>query len=168
MVESSQRKHRYRLDKIIDNGSFGVVYEATNKEKGTKVAIKQVFVDHRFINRELEMLEKVEGHPHIMQVLDYYCSGEDPGKDRYLHIVSELMHENLSTYIKRMRQRLEKTGISFDQVPLSKVRVFARQLFEAIDFAHKRNVMHRDIKPANILLDRDRKRIVLCDWGSSK
>ena len=43
----------YNADKVIGNGSFGIVYQATIAETGETVAIKKVFQDHRYKNREL-------------------------------------------------------------------------------------------------------------------
>ena len=42
----------YNADKVIGNGSFGVVYQATIAETGETVAIKKVFQDRRYKNRE--------------------------------------------------------------------------------------------------------------------
>jgi serine/threonine protein kinase len=114
------------------------------------------------------MLQEVDGHPHILQLDDFYYSSQDETKDRHLHIVSELMSENLATYIKRMKKRLETTGISFEEIPVQKVRLYAKQLFEALVYTHGKGIIHRDVKPANILLDSHKKNIKLCDWGSAK
>lgn len=164
----SERFKRYSLGKLIDHGSFGVVYEAIDNQTGYKVAVKKLFIDHRYQNRELEMLQAVDGHQHILRLDDYYYSNSDPTKDRHLHIVSELMAESLAGYIKRMKKRMESTGISFEQIPVQRVRLFARQLFEALAYVHDLGIIHRDIKPANILLDAHKKSIKLCDWGSAK
>lgn len=47
---------QYRLDKIIAHGTFGLVYRGTNLSTGEIVAIKRVYQDTRFKNRELELL----------------------------------------------------------------------------------------------------------------
>jgi serine/threonine protein kinase len=43
----------YTAEKIIGNGSFGVVYKACFTQAGENVAIKKVFQDKRYKNREL-------------------------------------------------------------------------------------------------------------------
>lgn len=68
---------QYRLDKIIANGSFGVVYQATNLKKNTLVAIKRIFLDKRFKNRELEILQEVKGHPYILKLETSYMTHGD-------------------------------------------------------------------------------------------
>ena len=44
---------RYFADKIIGNGSFGVVYKANYEVDNDYVAIKKVYQDKRYKNREL-------------------------------------------------------------------------------------------------------------------
>jgi glycogen synthase kinase 3 beta len=55
---SEERKRQagnftYNADRVVDNGTFGVVYQATIAETGETVAIKKVFQDRRYKNREL-------------------------------------------------------------------------------------------------------------------
>ena len=53
---------RYFADKIIGNGSFGVVYKANYEVDNDYVAIKKVYQDKRYKNRELQIL-KILRHP---------------------------------------------------------------------------------------------------------
>ena len=53
---ASQQSFTYNAEKIIGNGSFGVVFKATIAETGETVAIKKVFQDKRYKNRELQIL----------------------------------------------------------------------------------------------------------------
>jgi serine/threonine protein kinase len=67
-------------------------------------------------------------------------------------------------------------GGSLEQLILSRARRgetfsareilrIARDIARALDYAHARGVLHLDVKPANILLSRERRRIVLSDFG---
>lgn len=49
----------YRLDKIVAHGTFGIVYRANRSNTNEIVAIKRVFQDSRYKNRELDMLKLV-------------------------------------------------------------------------------------------------------------
>lgn len=56
-----------------------------------------------------------------------------------------------------------------DHLPGPDVLAIARQVAEAIDFAHGRGVIHRDIKPGNILFESDQHgRIALGDFGIAR
>ena len=50
---NDQQNYTYTASQIIGSGSFGVVYQATIAETGEVVAIKKVFQDKRYKNREL-------------------------------------------------------------------------------------------------------------------
>ena len=43
----------YNADRVVGNGSFGVVFQATVNENQETVAIKKVYQDKRYKNREL-------------------------------------------------------------------------------------------------------------------
>ena len=51
---------RYRMEKVVGNGAFGIVWRART-EDGETVAIKKVLLDRRYHNRELQMM-KVRAH----------------------------------------------------------------------------------------------------------
>ena len=45
--------HTYNADRVVGNGSFGVVFAATIAETGNIVAVKKVLQDKRYKNREV-------------------------------------------------------------------------------------------------------------------
>ena len=53
-----ETKYSYKTTQVIGSGSFGVVYQAIIQETGELVAIKKVFQDKRYKNRELEILKE--------------------------------------------------------------------------------------------------------------
>lgn len=65
-------------DKVIGNGTFGIVYQATIKETGQIVAIKKVLQDKRYKNRELSIMKEIGNHPNVIQLKHYfYTYGND-------------------------------------------------------------------------------------------
>lgn len=145
---------RYQLGRNLNEGHFGKVKLAYDKEKKEYVAVK-------FIPRGPQVTEYVEReilnhrtlcHPHIISFKEVFLI------DEYLCIVMEYaaggdMHQ----YIARQKCLSEKFG-----------RWFFQQLVIAIDYCHKRDVVNRDIKLENILLDQGQKLLKVCDFGFSK
>ena len=63
----------YSAERIIGNGSFGVVFEAKVVETGEVVAIKKVLQDKRFKNRELQIMRQLVKDPHTNVVALRHC-----------------------------------------------------------------------------------------------
>jgi len=66
----------YSAERIIGNGSFGVVFEAKVVETGEVVAIKKVLQDKRFKNRELQIMRQLvrDPHPNIISLKHCFYS----------------------------------------------------------------------------------------------
>lgn len=63
----------YSAERIIGNGSFGVVFQASVVETGEVVAIKKVLQDKRFKNRELQIMRLLVQDPHCNIVALKHC-----------------------------------------------------------------------------------------------
>jgi len=66
----------YNADRVIGNGSFGVVFQASVAETGEVVAIKKVYQDKRYKNRELQIMKELY-HPNIVNLKHaFYTHGD--------------------------------------------------------------------------------------------
>jgi serine/threonine protein kinase len=63
----SKQVIRYLTERVVGNGSFGVVFQAKCIETGETVAIKKVLQDKRFKNRELQII-RMMSHSNIVQL----------------------------------------------------------------------------------------------------
>ena len=72
----------YRAERVIGNGSFGVVFEAKVIATGETVAIKKVLQDKRFKNRELQIMRQLAKTPHSNVVALQHCFYSQVGGDR--------------------------------------------------------------------------------------
>lgn len=70
---TSEQNISYSAERIIGNGSFGVVFEAKVVETGEVVAIKKVLQDKRFKNRELQIMRQLVKDPHPNIVALKHC-----------------------------------------------------------------------------------------------
>ena len=150
----------YNADKVVGNGTFGVVYQATVAETGETVAIKKVFQDKRYKNRELQIMKELR-HPNVVALRHaFYTTGDKP-EELYLNLVMDFMPESLYRVIKhytRMRQPM----------PALLVKLYSYQILRSLGYIHAAGVCHRDIKPQNLLVDTQRHTLKLCDFGSAK
>jgi serine/threonine protein kinase len=111
---------------------------------------------------EKEILERVQGHPNIVEIL---ASGEadnpnfipPPLRDKIDNdfLVLELMDMSLEERLKgtrQVQQREDLLALPAD-LRLARVLEYVVPVANAIEYAHRvRDTSHRDIKPANILL----------------
>lgn len=143
-------KHKqYRLDKIIAHGTFGIVYRATNVATDETVAIKRVYQDTRYKNRELDLLMSAREHPYVLSINDHYYTQGDKPNDTYLHIVTPLYHQTLSQMIHKARRlyNASTNAIPHMFIPMIAVKMFAWQLLRGLGYLHSKQIIHRDVKP---------------------
>ncbi len=146
---------RYRIDRELGQGGMATVYLAEDVKHHRKVAIKVLRSElaatlgaERFL-REIETTANLR-HPHILPLYD---SGEAGGALFYVMPLVE--GESLRDRLTRERQ-----------LPLDTALQIAREVADALSYAHAHGVIHRDIKPENILLESGHA--VVADFGIAK
>ena len=132
---------RYRFEREIGHGGMATVFLAQDLKHGRPVAVKVLNPEissslgsDRFL-REIEIAARLT-HPHILPLHD---SGSADGLLYY--VMPYIEGETL-------RQRIDREK----QLPLESAFQIAREVADALDFAHKQGVVHRDIKPENIMI----------------
>jgi tRNA A-37 threonylcarbamoyl transferase component Bud32/tetratricopeptide (TPR) repeat protein len=132
---------RYRIEREIGRGGMATVYLAHDIRHERQVAIKFIHAEvadgqatERF-RREIALLAGLQ-HPHILPLYD---SGKFEGA--LFYVMPYIAGETL-------RGRLKREG----KLPVDEAIRLAREIADALAYAHARDVIHRDIKPENILL----------------
>ena len=146
---------RYRIERELGAGGMATVYLAEDLKHHRKVAVKvlrpelaAVLGPERFL-REIDTTAALH-HPHILPLYD---SGESAG---FLYYVMPLAEG------ESLRDRLDREK----QLPLDDALQIAREVADALSYAHAHSVIHRDIKPENILLESGHA--VVADFGIAK
>lgn len=146
---------RYRIDRELGQGGMATVYLAEDLKHRRRVAVKVLRPElsaalgaERFL-REIETTANLR-HPHILPLYD---SGESDG---FLFYVMPLVEgESLRDKLSRLKR-----------LPVADALQIAREVADALGYAHERGVIHRDIKPENILLESGHA--VVADFGIAR
>jgi dienelactone hydrolase len=145
-------RHRYAVEREIGSGGMATVYLADDLKHHRPVALKVLDPDlaatvgaDRFL-LEIETAANLI-HPHILPLFD---SGQGDGL--LFYVMPYVEGESL-------RARLDREG----QLPIDDALRIAREIADALAYAHERGVIHRDVKPANILLEAGHA--ILADFG---
>src|SRR6266581_7336018 len=146
---------RYTIERELGRGGMAIVYLAQDLRHHRPVAIKVLKPEiagalgpERFL-QEIEIAAGLT-HPHILPLHD---SGEAAG---FLYYVMPYVEgESLRDRLRRERQ-----------LPPDDARHIAREVADALSYAHSRHVIHRDVKPENILLGTGHA--VVTDFGIAR
>ncbi|MGH7704061.1 MAG: protein kinase domain-containing protein [Gemmatimonadales bacterium] len=132
---------RYRIERELGHGGMATVYLAEDLRHQRQVAVKvlrpelaAVIGAERFLT-EIKTTANLQ-HPHILPLFD---SGEAGGSVFY--VMPFVEGESLRGRIGREHQ-----------LPVDEALQIAREVADALEYAHGHGVVHRDIKPENILL----------------
>ena len=131
----------YELIREIGHGGMATVFLGYDRRHDRQVALKILHPElavalgpERFL-REIRLTAQLQ-HPHILPLHD---SGEAEG---FLYYVMPYVEG------ESLRHRLMREP----QLPLAEALAIAREVADALSYAHSHNVVHRDIKPENILV----------------
>lgn len=146
----------YRIERELNRGGQGVVYQAVQLSTKREVALKVMLggpfagpADRRRFEREIELIGRLK-HPGIVPVFDCGMADDKP------YFAMEFVNG------KQLNDYVRDNGL----VVRDKLSLFA-QICRVVDYAHQNGVIHRDLKPSNILIDeRGQPRIV--DFGLAK
>ena len=167
---------KYKIEKVLGQGGFGITYLAEQTSLGRKVALKEFFMEglcnrdaatshvsvpsvgskklverfkQKFI-KEARMIASFDNN-HIISIHDVF---EENGTAYY--VMEYLGGKNLSAIVNEQ-------GIMSETLALK----YIRQVADALAEVHANNLLHLDVKPANIMLNK-KGEAVLIDFGISK
>ena len=87
-----KKNHLYKIERVCGNGSFGIVFQGKVLHTGETIAIKKVYQDRRFRNREFSIMSLLD-HPNIVKVRHaFYTTGEKLD-EIYLNLVMNYVPE---------------------------------------------------------------------------
>ena len=145
---------RFRIEQILGQGGFGVVYLGLDEQLQRKVAIKvpkaqfvQRTEDRERYLKEARTVAGLE-HPNLVPVHEVGSTPDFP-----IYIVSKfIVGKDLAAHLKSATPTNHQTV------------QWMIDLADALREAHRKGFVHRDVKPQNILVDQD-ERVFLVDFG---
>ena len=168
---------KYRIERVLGQGGFGITYLAIQISLQRQVAIKEFFMkdycsrDEATLsiqapltesNKQVELYKKKFikeaknlarlNHPNIVRVIDVFEE-----KDTVYYVMPYLSGGSLQDQIRNHGSLSENEAMKY-----------VKQIARALKYMHEdEHICHYDVKPANILLD-DKDNAVLIDFGISK
>ena len=179
-------KGKYRLEKLLGQGGFGITYKAImketvsgslgNMEVDVPVAIKEFFMK--------DTCEREEGTGKITVPSQGSCAVVELYRKKFVkeaknlaqmnhpHIVKvvDVFEENDTVYYVMqylsggsLADYVKQHGALDEAIAIK----YIQQIGSALEYMHQKHICHYDVKPSNILLD-DKGGAMLIDFGISK
>ena len=145
---------KYRVKGELGRGGMGAVYLAEQPGLGREVAIKELIQSadpvalRRFL-QEAQVMARTS-HPNLVQVHDM----ELQGNVNYL-------------VLEFVRGRSLRDWMNQEQLPPPKVFAVMHGILQALDYAHRHQIVHRDMKPENVLIS-DEGAVKVADFGIAR
>lgn len=134
--------------KKLGQGASGVVYSATHRETGRKVALK-IAPKNELTELTNEIgLQSISRHPNIVEFIEAYLGPDD------ICLVMELMVGGSLTDCLDVKRPMQEPCIAY----------VCREMLMALAFMHREYRLHRDIKSDNVLVDMDGQ-VKVADFG---
>jgi serine/threonine protein kinase/tetratricopeptide (TPR) repeat protein len=175
---------RFCIERLLGRGGMGVVYAATDRLRGSAVALKTLDVYDaaaiHAIKREFRALSDIY-YPHLVRLHELFVE-----RERCFFTMDLIEGVDFLTYVRRATadsdrepEDLDPTSrvIDRDPVPwrrtrrsqpqgfeLSKLRPALEQLCSSVYALHAAGKLHRDLKPSNVLVT-GAGQLVILDFG---
>jgi eukaryotic-like serine/threonine-protein kinase len=152
---------RYKIERELGRGAMGVVYLGNDPKINRQVAIKTLDYS-QFSKKELTTVKN-----------RFFREAQAAGR---------LSHSNIVT-VYDMGEEVDFAFIAMDYVPGMPLSDYTTQgallpvrevyriievVADALDYAHRQNIVHRDIKPGNVIYDPQNKQLKITDFGIAR
>jgi len=156
MLSAGAKIGSYEITAEIGKGGMGEVYRARDAKLGRDVAIKVLPASFA---RDAERMARFEREAKVLASLNHpniaIIHGLEDSNGAHALVMELVEGPTLADRIA--------TG----SIPVDEALRIARQMADALEYAHERGIVHRDLKPANIKVSRD-DAVKILDFGLAK
>jgi eukaryotic-like serine/threonine-protein kinase len=150
-------ENRYRVDELVGEGGFGIVYRGFHLGFELPVAVKCLKIPAHFtvaareqfwhrLREEGRLLAKLAHHPAIVRAYDLGTVANAQGMAIHYLVLEWLAGKDLE---HTLEGRKRAWAAPYDE---REAMLLVRPVLEAISLAHSQGIAHRDLKPANLFL----------------
>ncbi|CAD5212372.1 unnamed protein product [Bursaphelenchus okinawaensis] len=149
-ISGTRTVKEYKFVRRIEEGTFGIVYEAIELDSDTTVALKKLKMEKEREGfpitslREINMLMKCRMHKNIVRLIEIVTGST---MDKF-YLVMEYIPHDVRKLIKLMEKKKKRFTIA-------QIKALMLQLVDGLAYMHSEWVIHRDLKPSNLLLTHD-------------
>ena len=165
---------KYKVEKCIGHGGFGITYLAVQVGLDREVAIKEFFI-RKHCSRD-ESTKQVYTSPAGEAIVAKYRQkfikeAKTIAALNHPNVVKiyDVFEENNTAYyvMERLEPRELSVRIPATGLPEQEALGYLRQIGEALKYVHSKKILHLDVKPSNVMF-RNTGEAVLIDFGVSK
>lgn len=156
-VDDSGSLPGYVLGEVVGEGGFCKVRLGIHQVSGAKTAVKLIDksklsseTDRKRVGREIRVLKRLT-HPNVVRLFDVVETAS-----RIFCVMEFADGGSVLDHVRARRHLDENTAASF-----------TAQIADALDYCHRNWIAHRDVKLENLLLDKNKRRVMLVDFGLS-
>lgn len=168
---------KYKIEKVLGQGGFGITYLATQDILERKVAIKEFFFKEfcereewtntitlgtqankttveKFLKKFIKEAQTISAlhHPNIVQIHDIFRENNTA-----YYVMEYIDGNSLGDIVKTQGALPETKSVEI----IKKVAV-------ALEYIHTKNINHLDVKPNNIMVRHNDGEVILIDFGVAK
>ncbi|KAJ3268661.1 Casein kinase II subunit alpha [Terramyces sp. JEL0728] len=139
----------YEIIRKVGRGKYSEVFEGVDIKNHRKCIIKVLKpIKKKKIKREIKILQNLRGGVNVIQLYELV---RDPISKTPALIMECVNNQDYKSLYPKFTD--------FD------IRYYIFELLKALDFCHSRGIMHRDVKPNNVVIDHEKRKLRLIDWG---
>ena len=169
---------KYRIDKVLGQGAYGIAYLATIPAIDLQVVVKEFFPsalvqrasESAAVNVVIESQVKIYTTQMNLFLSEAKTLATCSQIDGVVHVTDYFSQNNTAYFVMRYIDgpSVDKTVASSKGVKTSTVLKWAWGLLHSLGQVHSKNILHLDIKPENVIIDSRNGNPILIDFGISR